>query len=284
MKLNLFIEELFKMAKLDDKIADEKYKDLFAVNADIDDTLVSEIKAKVIPIQSAYDMPKIQAHHVGRYLEGGEKRIKALIEASGLDESEINEILAEGKFIERIEKFYEKVKAKANDTKPLEGAQKKNAELNAELEELKKTHIHKSELEKIQAAWNSEREDSALSNYINNFKWSESFAQDFRLPLFKLALGKKLEEIGAKTIFDPATKSFKLVDKSQENLEFFDKSNKKITFDDISKDIALENKFVATTAPNPGTPPATVQQTTTTTKNNVVDKSFEDAINKFKIQ
>lgn len=293
MKLNLVLEQLFEQAGLKDLIADEKLKAVFALETEVEDEISDKLTSGLMGMNSALNNGKIKAHHIKNYLKGSEDRLKAKIESSELDEATKLEILGEAYFNERVEKFIEAVSKKATEApKQTDGAQKKYAEAMAKLEEYEKNYIPKTELEKIQIERQQEREQLALRDAIGKFEWSDAFDKDVRLPVFKMSLEAKLNEIGAKAVYDNGT--FKLVQKDSPDLEYFDSKNKKVTFDDISKDLAFEKKFikVAQTTQNTGQNLTTQNNGhSTTLKNpdksgnqNQALKDLDDDIAKFNVK
>lgn len=252
MKLLDLLSPLFDQAEVS-FLKEEKGKEIVTKIGDleIDDETAQKISDNLIGLKAAYNNPKIKAQHVKQFLIGTEAKLEAKIKESGLDEATQLEIIGEQRFNDRVEKFLDAMHKKTLEpAKGVDGIQKKYSEAMAELEELKKSHIPKTELENVLGQWDTERQDSALFSQISQFNWSESFQPNFRLPVFKMALEQKLNAIGAKSVYDKETKSFKLVQKESPDLEYFDSKNKKVTFEELSKDIAFENKFLSTAPAN----------------------------------
>lgn len=81
-------------------------------------------------------------------------------------------------------------------------------------------------------------------------KWSDNLGSDIRIPVGKLAIEKKMSEIGAMAILDE-NGEFKLVKKEDNSMPYFDSSNKNPKFTEFATKILDENKLLAVSAPTP---------------------------------
>jgi len=199
MKLLDLFSQLFEQAEVN-FLKEEKGKDIATKIGDleIDDETAQKISENLISMKAAYNNSKIKAQHIKQFLVGTEAKLEAKIKESGLDEATQLELIGERFFNDRVEKFVEAMHKKTLEpAKNVDGVQKKYNEVMAELEEIKKSHIPKTELDNVLGQWDTERQDSALFSHISQLPWSESFQPSFRLPVFKMALEKELNEMGA---------------------------------------------------------------------------------------
>jgi hypothetical protein len=254
MKINEFLISHFKRAGIELVLPEG------GLDAELQDSDIEKLNEAMITMREAHEHSKLKTFHVDRYLNGINDKLLERADELGL-EDDVKDLFKKDnkvKFLDKLNKFIDTLQSK-NAT---DSIRKKYNDLVSELENVKNTHIEKSQYDSLVDKYNREREDAALSSIVGKINWSDTYAQDFRTPLFKIALDKKLAELGARAKYDETKKGFVLLD-GKEDLPFFDKGNKIITFEELSNTVALDNKFIAVSdpaTPKTQTVPPTVKE------------------------
>lgn len=94
------------------------------------------------------------------------------------------------------------------------------------------------------------KKDAKWDAVLSPQKWSDNLGSDIRIPVGKLAIQKKLDELGAAAVLDE-NGELKLVKKEDNSMPYFDSSNKNPKFTEFATKILDENKLLAVSAPTP---------------------------------
>jgi len=242
---------------------DPSFKDIASITTQIpsvgEEALNSLMNANEA-ISWAKNNAEIKKHFVAQAFNGFDKTIAMTAENSGLDESQIAQLNAEkntGKKQEMLISFLnEKIESaksgqKGAKTEEIEAKYKAEIEkLNATVNQTKTDY--ESKLAEKDSHHHSYVLNSKMDSVLNSQKWSENYPADMRGTLGRLAVEKELQKLGAKPVLD-ADGNIKFVKSDSPDLEYFDTSNKKITFEQIAARTLAENKFLAASTQTPNT-------------------------------
>lgn len=231
-----------------------------AIDSEIEQALTSNL----LSIQAAKSNVAVKNHHISHFAKSIDEMLDKRLQKLGFSEEDMNPIFEEKSTGKRVDMTIEKMVKKMES---LEASQKKSGKDGDK--DLEKTY--KDQIEKLNNEMNSLREThlkdidnerGAHSDYVKNsiieseflkHKWSENFTPDLRKDLSKIALEKELNKMGAKIVKDEKGE-LKLVQVANPELEYFDSTNKKITFTELVPHIMATNKFIAVSAStDPGT-------------------------------
>jgi len=248
MKATELFSQLLEKAGYD--VQDDKLKDFFLKGIDIPDDVATEINTKLMTIEAA--KPLLKNTIISDFSKGWMQNVNAELESHGIEKSEIDAVFKEngkeratGKIIIEAMKKVAEIKDKAN----VSGSDKEKAlreelkTLNASIADYKDKFVPKTEVENVRNEWNNEKFERAIEGNFLSKKWSENYAPEVRTTLSKTFLDKKLNELGAKAVM--VGNEVKIVKADDLSSDYFDKSNKLVTFASLADEIMSVNKFLA---------------------------------------
>ncbi len=274
-----FIAQQLESAGID--ITGEEFKPLLGLTVAMPEGVSDKVKAALMPVDMAKNNKDIKSHIIGQYLKGIDSNLKEKMETLGLSKDAIDEVYSseEGKnFSGRITLMLEKLDslhkeaAKATGKKTpeeIEAFKKQIEALNAEV--LKARKEKEDETNSLKNAFETERLNNEIAIEFKGKKWSENIPENLRLDIANVALQKRLEADGAKIIRDQSGKP-KIVPSDNLEADYFDKSNKKVSFTEYVDGLMSENKFIAVT-------PSASSQSANNTNSTGTSKQAQPAFN-----
>ena len=247
MRIGEFITTLATSVGIDS--TDARLADLLSINTEIPDEVMREISGKLITIESAKNNPEISRHYFAQAYNGIDAEINKWVETiNDLDfKEQINGIKGTGKknqlLLNKLKELADNKPAKT-DSKELN---EKIQSLNAEIEKYKTSYIPKEELDNTLTQIEKERLETIEQTTFLSKEWSDNYASSLRSDLSKIALEKKLAELGAKKVREGG--KIKLVQAENPEMDFYI-DNKILTFDSLVDQIMVDNKFQAVSKPN----------------------------------
>lgn len=243
MKAGLVISNLLEKAGVD--VSDEKLKDIFAVTTDIPEEFATKLDTLLMTKEAA--MPLVKNDVINNYTKGVFINVEEDLKTAGLSKEEIDEVFSEKAFGKVVRKALTKVgevKEKSGTNTDKDKLQKEQiVKLNKELSEMKEGYVPKSDIDKVRADWDGEKYERAIENSFLSKKWSDNYPVEVRPTLARTFLDKELAAMGAKAIMNG--KEVKIVKADDLTSDYFDKSNKLVTFASLADNIMSTNKFLA---------------------------------------
>ncbi len=259
MKATELLSSLFEKAGID--TTDASLKDILAVQVDIPDEFANKLNTELMSKAAAKSLVKNEV--INDFTKGIHINIEKYFEDQGLPKEEIDEVFKEkatGKVVMAAFKKLSEIKDKSVTSTDKEKTLREEIKtLNTSLADYKEKYVPKTDLEKIQTEWEQDKFERGIEGQFLGKKWSKHFPEDMRTTLAKVALDKKLAELGAKAI--SVGKEIKIVKSDDLASDYFDKSNKLVTFASLADEIMSSNKFLEM-SPEGGT---STQQTVTAT-------------------
>lgn len=243
IKLGLVIADLLEKVGKDPN--GEEYKAILGIQSEIPEETVSAING-LMTEQAAKNNLSIKNHFIHSAYNPLDNEIHNqadLFELSDEDKDLLKSEKSTGKKQKLLFNMLQnKLKEKVKDKDPDSG------KFKTEIENLRK------QLSEKETEFNSKlsEKDSYHKNYVLGSKiesefskhpWSENYAPEMRSDLAKIALNKYLSSNGAKLALDEQN-NLKIVKADNEELEYFDNSNKKVTFTELAAKLMADNKFL----------------------------------------
>ncbi len=247
-KIGEIIVDLLQKVGIDH--TDKQFADVISIQTEIPEPVAESFKG-LMTLDAAKNNISIKNHFTHAAYNPLDTEIHSRLDMFGLSDDQKALILAEkstGKkqqlFLNTLDAEFKKKKA---DKDPDSGTFKK------EIEELRANLAKKDEeRSQFETLKNNELNDYILNSIQNaefsKHNWSSLYDVNDRGILAKNALNTYLEQNGAKIVLDE-NKNAKIVKKDNPELEFFDNSNKKVTFTELVPKILAEKKYLGVSQP-----------------------------------
>lgn len=244
MKAGLLISKLLEKTGVD--IADEKFKDIFAVSVELPEEYATKLDTELMDKKAAKAMFKNE--NINEFTTGVYINIDKHLEEMGLTKEERDEVFKEKALGKVVKAYASKIKDITEKANPANTDKEKTLReevktLNTQLAEYKDKYVPKEEVEKVQSSWDADKYQMAIESEFMPKKWSDNFTPEVRPALIKTVLDKKLNEMGAKVVVVDG--KAKIVKAEDIQSDYFDKSNKIVTFASLADELMLTNKFLA---------------------------------------
>jgi len=243
MKAGILLSNLLEKVGVD--VTDEKLKDVLGIQIDLPEDFATKLDTELMGKDAAKAHFKNEI--INDFTKGVYINIEKALEEQGLEKAERDEVFKDkslGKVVmaygAKLKETADKSASNSDKEKALREEVKK---LNESLADYKEKFVPKEEVEKVNSAWDAERYSMAMDNHFLSKKWSDKFPESVRSTLAKTVLEAKLAEMGAKAVV--VDKKLKIVKADDIQSEYFDKSNKLVTFESLADDIMTSNKFLA---------------------------------------
>lgn len=283
-KLKTLFENLAKKAGAD--ITDAEFAKTLEQLKDIDvsDEIATKIESNLYDIESAKQNYNLKSHFTALGLNGVDAQLKEaldeLIEDDGIRTELFNikstpaRAAAALRKLKELESAKAKAEGKGDDGK----AKKAQEEIDKLISEFKTKEA--TYLSQIDAK--EKEKNEAISNFKEDLFYSGlKFANDFDLEtntlVAKQKINKALTEKGAKKIFNQTTGKFEIKRADDESLDYLDERNNKTSYEDLAKEVLLQNKLLAV-ADSDATKTNHQPLQTTTNGSQTVDTSAYDAL------
>lgn len=245
-KLSTVLSDLLEKAGIDSPL-DIKELESIEIPVEVGEKLLSGLMS----MAAAKNNPELQKHYIGKFLPGTLENTKRTLLEYGFTEEEAAFVDdAKIPFKEKNKMVLDLVNKRNSekDTKSDSSVMKNEIiKLNGELAELKKTHIPKTELEKIQGEYSQKMYQSAINSLSSKINWSENERQkspELLQAQFNAALQMELQQSGAVAVLDD-NGQIVLRQAANKEMEYYDKQNKKPNIETFINELALKNKFVS---------------------------------------
>lgn len=279
MKIGIAISNLLEKAGVD--VSDEKLKDVFAVTTELPEEFAAKLDTLLMTKEAA--MPLVKNDVINNYTKGVFINVEEDLKTAGLSKEEIDEVFSEKAFGKVVRKAFTKIAEVKEKSATLSSSDKEKLQkeeivkLNQQLSEMKVGFVPKSEIEKIRSDWDGEKYNNEVDRHFISKKWSDNYPLEVRSTLAKTFLDKELAALGAKAVM--GEKGVKIVKADDLSSDYFDNSNKLVTFESLADKIMLSNKLLAvsqesqsiTTTATGNSPGGTTSKKFTTTQNLVRD-------------
>lgn len=238
------------------EITSEELKPVLLIDTQISDTIAGTIKKNIVSIGMATQLPVVKNAIIKEYGAGLMQSQEETLREMGVSEDEIKEITKETTIGKRIgaglKKLAElKAKPDPNADASAQALKDQIAALNTQLNEIKNSHIPKAELEQYKSQHENERILSLKEKLILSQPWSDAYEDnDVKMGAFNAKLDKFLAENKLEMVRDG--EKLKFIQK-EGGADYFDDSNKLVTFDLITSRIMTEGKFIAVSSGGQGT-------------------------------
>ncbi len=261
MKTGELLLSLLENAGMD--VSDASLKDIASITTTIPDSALPILQSMMTAEQAipwAKNNGEVKKHFFAQAYRGIDANIHETADNAGLDEATVQAIRSEKNTGQKQILLANALKDQLStlkDNKPAGGKEVQD-QYKAEIDKLQKMiGDTKAEYEGKLSEKDSFHKGFVLNSKIDSVlgqqKWSENYPVEMRSQLGKLAIENKLKNIGATAILDESGE-IKFVRIDNPELEYFDNTNKKITFTSLAAQTLAENKFLAASTPTPNTP------------------------------
>jgi hypothetical protein len=225
---------------------------------EMDDVLANDINSALLTLDGAKNNQALKTHFSTLALNGVDAEILSAIEALGFDDAVKTELLGEKNTYQKHRKLTAKIKdtvealkaaTQKDDSKAIEKYTAAINKLQGELAGVKESHVPKSELESLKKQHESELMNFIIKNTLSTKKYAnEAVSSEVNVKLANVILNEALSEKGAVIVKDEAGR-LKLMRASDPALEFYDGSNKAVSFNDFVDKTLAEAKLLAVSSP-----------------------------------
>lgn len=231
-------------------------------NIDLSDEVANAINNSLLTVDGAKNNPLLKSHFTALALGSADTEILNTIKTLELGDEVEREITGTANTYEKQRKLTAKLKETVDALKAAKGdGNGKDIEkyttqinnLNAQISQLKESTVAKSELDTLKKQHESQLIDLGIGTKLSGFKYAND-----KVPA-------KVNVITAKSILTDALKDKKAIVIRDENgdlklkraddpaLDFYDESQKAVSFDDFTNKILAENKLLAVSGVTPNT-------------------------------
>jgi len=261
-------------------------------NTEIADEIGHALDTSLISMDAAKNNPALKSHYFAQALNGIDAEAGRIMDEYGFDEDLKASVLGEKGTPKRISALAAQIKAL--EEKKAGAARKDQPDLTAKINELlkEKADLSKSmeaKIAEIQASHQNEMTGFAVKNILAAKKYAaENLPADVNITTADVVLNRELAAQGAKIVRENG--ALKLVSAQDASMDFYDKSNNRLTVEQFIDGVLAQNKLLQVNgaAPSPvGGQPANGQQLphqqVPTTSENTYDAMFDQALADMKI-
>jgi len=234
-------------------------------NIDIEDSVATAIFKNIMNIEGAKNNPVVKNHHFAAFLAPFDAEFLNAAKKFELGEDFEAELSANKNTFDKFRKLSEKIKEsfenlKASqgkgDDKTIERYTKQINDLNARYAQLKESTISKTEYDKLK----QDRENDVRDFMVHTFVKGLNFANKDVKPEVNTMLAETIlnnELATRKAIIVKDGNSLKLKRSDDPALDYFDDTNKPVSFEDFANKAYADAKILSVSGkPIPNTPPA----------------------------
>lgn len=280
--VGIYLSEVIERLGLDP--ADTQFKDIVGITTSIPADVLPKFES-VMTEEQAKQNPTIKQHYLKNFIQGANIELDKKLEDMGVSKEDRDELFKNKLYTDRVVKAFDMVKdlgsGKGGDE--IEGFKTQISKLNADLVALRTTH--ETEKNEIASKYESQIMEGEITRAFSSKNWSSAYSEDIRNDLAKIAIQKKKAAEGFEIVRDSNSGELKLVNKDNPEMDYFDKSNKKITFNQLVDTIMSESKFSAVAPPAQsaqqvqvaaGSPPAQSANPTSSKVKDLLHRSMSD--------
>jgi hypothetical protein len=231
-------------------------------NIDLADEVAIAINNSLLTVDGAKNNPLLKSHFTALALGSADTEILNTIKTLELGDDIEREITGTANTYEKQRKLTAKLKetvdalkaAKGDGNgKDIEKYTKQINELNAQVSQLKESTVAKSELDTLKQQHNTQLINLAVGNKLSGLNFANtSIPKDVNILTAKSLLEKSLN--GKAIIVRDENGDLKLKRANDPALDYYDESQKAVSFDDFTNKILAENKLLAVSGVNPNNP------------------------------
>jgi len=265
MKVKDFISEVSVLAgKQNEKAIVDILARQDLENIEIEDSVATSIFKNIMNIEGAKNNPLVKSHYNALTLGTMDSEILNAIRKLELGEDFETELSANKNTFDKFRKLSEKLKESFDnlkaaqgkgDDKTIEKYTKQINDLNAKYAQLKETTVSKTDYDKLQ----QDRENDVRDFMVHTFVKGLNFANKDVKPEINTMLAKTIldnELATRKAIIVKDGNNLKLKRSDDPALDYFDDTNKPVSFEDFTSKAFADAKILAVSGNNPNTPPA----------------------------
>jgi hypothetical protein len=259
MKLiNLFNEFATKCGKQNEPAVIDLLSRADLQNIDLADEVANAINNSLMTIDSAKNNPLLKSHFYALALGSADAEIMKTVELLNLGEDFKNEISGvqntydkQRKLASKVQEAIEALKAaKGNgNEKDIEKYTKKINDLNLQISQLKETTVPKSELDVLKQTHEKQLTDYAFGNLLNSFNFADKGLS--REDMLLVAKSKIEKALDGKAVLTRENNTLKLKNANDPALDYYDDSQKTVSFSDFAGKILADNKMLAVSGGKP---------------------------------
>ncbi len=237
---------------------------------EVDDVVSTKLTAPRLSMDAAKNNPDLKKHFTALALNGVDAGLERLATEHGLSAEDITELKALDNTSKRMDSLTSKIKtleaAKSTKGADTDKLNKTIEELNGQIVKVREEKI--AELKAKDDGLENERTDWTSNNVLSNFEYAMQVDKEINVLTTKALVNKELQKLG----LNVKRENDDLVLKTSEGTDYFDTTNKKVSYQDFATKVAANNKLLKasnSTPPAKGTP----IPRTTTSNNNTFDNA-----------
>jgi len=241
-------------------------------NKEIDDKFANPMNEGLMSFESAKNNYNLKSHFSAQVLNSVDAKLLENMDKFDLDEETLSKIKEEKNSYNKIQLAKDAIGAsmeKLKTTGDTDGKTKRAEmekqinELNNQLFNLKETHG--KEKADWELKYNNEIKDFLFTNYLASKNYAnKEYSIEENSAFARMLIEKALREENAVIVKDGD--KLALRNGVSPDLEFYDKDNKKISFNDFSDKILASKKVLTVSAPSEGIKPSNTTPQTVETK------------------
>lgn len=221
-------------------------------NREIDDKFANAVNEGLMSFDSAKNNYNLKTHYSAMILNAVDAKLLENIEKLDLDEETLSKIKEEKNSYNKIQFVkdavignLEKLKATEPESKNRKAEMEKQIkDLNDQLFGLKEQH--KKDKSDWQSQYDNQIKDFLFTNYLASKNYANSdYSSDENSAFARMLIEKALKESGAVIVKDGENLALKQAGSPE--LDYYDKDNKKVSFNDFSDSILAAKKVLAVT-------------------------------------
>jgi len=222
-------------------------------NIDIADDVANSINNNLLTIEGAKNNGVVKNHFTALALSPIDELILNSARSFELGDDFITEISGnkntfdkQNKLVAKIKEAYDGLKAaqgKGGNEKDIEKYTKQINELQAQLSKINDTHVPKTELEKVKKESENAVLDYMLQTKLAGFKYAnKDVSTDTNAKLANIILKDALSK--GEIVLVNENNNIKLKRANDPSLDYYDQSNKAVSFDDFANKIFADAKIL----------------------------------------
>lgn len=216
-------------------------------NTEIADEIGNALDTSLISLEAAKHNPALKSHYFAQALNGIDAEAGRIMDEYGFEEDLKAEVLSEKGTPKRISALAAKIKAL--EEKKAGAANKDKPDLTAKINDMQreKADLAKAmdaKIAEIQATHQSEMTGFAVKNILAAKKYAaEHLPTDVNITTADVVLNRELATQGAKIVRENG--ALKLVSAQDSQMDFYDKSNNRLTVEQFIDGVLAQNKLLA---------------------------------------
>lgn len=222
-------------------------------NREIDDKFANAVNEGLMSFDSAKNNYNLKTHYSATILNAVDAKLLENIEKLDLDEEILSKIKEEKNSYNKIQLVKDAVVGNLEKLKATGGPESKTqkAEMEKQIKDLNDQLFglkeqHKKDKSDWQSQYDNQIKDFLFTNYLASKNYANSdYSSDENSAFARMLIEKALKESGAVIVKDGEKLALKQAGSPE--LDYYDKDNKKVSFNDFSDSILASKKVLAVT-------------------------------------